>query len=158
MLQRQIINGLILVFGLITLSACDSNDEDPEINDPPFQVVADADYTETATGLKYFDLVTGTGDVATVGDTLSVEYTGWLQNGFIFDTSVYLPRPPFSVIIGTSPLIEGWTEGLQGMQEGGQRQLVIPPSLGYGTRGQGAIPPNAVMIFEVEVVSLRKAG
>ncbi len=158
MLQRPIVTGLFVVFGLITLSACDTNNADPEINDPPFQVVADSDYTETATGLKYFDLVVGTGAVATVGDTLSVEYTGWLVNGLIFDTSVYQPRPPFPVIIGTSSLIQGWTEGLQGMQEGGQRQLVIPPSLGYGTRGQGSIPPNAVLIFEVEVVELREAG
>lgn len=160
MINRKIVTGFALFITLFFVAACDSN-EDPEdmIEGPQARVVAEEDYTVTDSGLKYFDFVDGEGPAAAVGDTLFVDYTGWLTNGLIFDSSVLLPgRSPIRVIIGTTNVIQGWTEGLQGLREGGQRQLVIPPSLGYGAFGQGSVPPNSIMIFEVEVVSLRNGS
>ncbi len=158
MIQHKLVPGLVILLGFLAFAGCDtdSNDPGPGIEGPEARVVADSDFITTNSGLKYFDFVTGTGRVATVGDTLFVDYTGWLMDGTIFDSSVYVEgRFPIRIIIGTSSVISGWTEGLQGMQEGGQRQLVLPPSLAYGTTGSssGTIPPNATLIFEVEVVN-----
>ncbi len=164
MLHRTTIAGLIFVLGLLTLSACDNNDpgDTPNqfINGPPAKEVAESDYTVTGSGLKYFDFEVGTGPAANSGDTLFVDYTGWLTDGFIFDSSVYqVGRTPIRVILGTTNVIEGWTEGLQGIQEDGQRQIVIPSALGYGSFGSPPfIPPNATLIFEVQVVRLSDAG
>jgi|RhiMetdeSRZDD1v2_1073273.scaffolds.fasta_scaffold1204578_1 FKBP-type peptidyl-prolyl cis-trans isomerase FkpA len=113
----------------------------------------------TASGLKYTDLVVGKGDAAKNGDKVDVHYTGWLyengKRGDKFDSSV--GRSPFSVTIGTTRVIQGWTEGLQGMRVGGKRELIIPPNLGYGGQGfPGAIPPNATLDFEIEMLNISK--
>lgn len=160
MINRKIVTGFTFFLALFVFAACDSNEDPDEFVEGPLpREVAEEDYTVTDSGLQYFDFVAGEGSEAVTGDTLFVDYTGWLTNGFIFDSSVLIAgRSPIRVIIGTTNVIQGWTEGLQGMREGGQRQLVIPPSLGYGSFGQGAVPPNAVMIFEVEVVSLRNGS
>ncbi len=102
----------------------------------------------TASGLKYTDLVVGKGDEAKKGDTVDVNYTGWLyvngKRGEKFDSSV--GRAPFSVKVGEGRVFRGWDEGLQGMRVGGKRELIIPPDLGYGARGAGGvIPPNATL-------------
>ncbi len=113
----------------------------------------------TSSGLKYTDLVVGTGEEAKKGDKVSVHYTGWFYNGGKrgdkFDSSV--GRAPFDVQIGVTRVIQGWTEGLQGMKTGGKRQLIIPPALAYGERGMpGAIPPNSTLEFEVELLKITK--
>jgi FKBP-type peptidyl-prolyl cis-trans isomerase len=109
----------------------------------------------TPSGLKYVDQIVGTGDVAVAGKTASVHYTGWLENGKKFDSSVDRGQP-FSFPLGAGRVIKGWDEGVQGMKVGGKRKLTIPSDLGYGSRGAGGvIPPNATLIFDVELLGLR---
>ena len=109
----------------------------------------------TASGLKIIDLVVGTGDVASSGQTVAVHYRGTLEDGTQFDAS-YDRGTPFEFPLGAGRVIKGWDEGVQGMKVGGQRKLVIPPDLGYGSRGAGrVIPPNATLIFEVELLGIK---
>ena len=111
--------------------------------------------TTTASGLKYEDVKTGTGDAATAGKTVSVHYTGWLTNGTKFDSSKDRGKP-FEFPLGGGRVIKGWDEGVQGMKVGGVRKLTIPASLGYGDRGAGGvIPPGATLVFEVELLGVR---
>ena len=106
------------------------------------------------------DLVVGTGDAATTGRLILVEYTGWLYDGSrpdhkgaIFDTSN--GRTPYAFTLGFGEVIEGWDEGLEGIRVGGVRRLVIPPSKAYGDTRTGAIPPNSTLLFEVELVAIQ---
>ncbi len=109
----------------------------------------------TESGLKYVDLVVGTGREAAAGTLATVHYTGWLTNGTKFDSSVDR-RDPFSFPIGSGKVIKGWDEGVAGMKVGGKRKLTIPPQLGYGTHGAGGvIPPNATLVFDVELLEIR---
>lgn len=109
----------------------------------------------TSSGLQYIDLVVGTGEVAKAGQTASVHYTGWLENGKKFDSSVDRGEP-FAFPLGAGRVIKGWDEGVQGMKVGGKRKLTIPANLGYGARGAGGvIPPNATLIFDVELLGVR---
>jgi len=111
--------------------------------------------TTTPSGLKYDDLAVGTGAEAKAGQTVSVHYTGWLTDGKKFDSSVDR-RQPFEFPLGMGRVIKGWDEGVQGMKVGGKRKLTIPPGLGYGARGaSGAIPPNATLIFDVELLGIK---
>lgn len=106
-------------------------------------------------GLKYTDDQVGTGAEATTGKTAVVHYTGWLSNGTKFDSSKDRGQP-FSFPLGGGRVIKGWDEGVVGMKVGGKRTLIIPPELGYGARGApGAIPPNATLKFEVELLDVR---
>ncbi|MBI5461380.1 MAG: FKBP-type peptidyl-prolyl cis-trans isomerase [Gammaproteobacteria bacterium] len=109
----------------------------------------------TASGLRYEDLTLGSGAEATGrGQTVIVHYTGWLEDGSKFDSSVDR-NDPFSFPLDCSYVIKGWDEGVKGMKVGGKRKLTIPPELGYGSRGAGGvIPPNATLIFEVELLEL----
>ncbi len=113
----------------------------------------------TGTGLQYEEITVGEGAVAAAGDHVSVHYTGWLQNadgsaGKKFDSSKDR-NDPFNFPLGAGNVIQGWDEGVQGMKVGGTRQLIIPSSLGYGARGAGGvIPPNATLIFEVELLAI----
>jgi FKBP-type peptidyl-prolyl cis-trans isomerase FkpA len=109
----------------------------------------------TASGLVYEDTVVGEGEVAKAGHQVTVHYTGWLTNGSKFDSSKDR-NDPFEFSLGMRQVIGGWDEGVQGMKIGGTRKLTIPPELGYGARGAGGvIPPNATLVFEVELLGLR---
>jgi len=109
----------------------------------------------TESGLKYEDVIAGEGDTATAGQTVVVHYTGWLEDGTKFDSSKDR-NVPFDFPLGGGRVIKGWDEGVAGMQIGGTRKLTIPSDLGYGAQGAGGvIPPNATLIFEVELLELR---
>jgi FKBP-type peptidyl-prolyl cis-trans isomerase FkpA len=114
--------------------------------------------TTTASGLQYEDTVVGSGDEAKTGAYVSVHYTGWLfdngTKGAKFDSSKDR-NDPFEFPLGAGHVIRGWDEGVQGMKVGGTRVLTIPPELGYGARGAGGvIPPNATLLFEVELLAV----
>jgi len=116
--------------------------------------------TTTKSGLKYVDQKVGTGDVAMKGNTVSVQYTGWLyvdgKRGAKFDSSLDR-NEPFMFKLGARQVIAGWDEGVEGMKVGGKRELIIPGDLGYGARGfPGVIPPNATLDFEVELLKVSK--
>ena len=111
--------------------------------------------TTTPSGLKYLDEVVGTGDEAKAGNRVSVHYTGTLESGRKFDSSRDRGEP-FEFDLGAGRVIRGWDEGVAGMRVGGKRRLVIPPELGYGSRGAGSvIPPGATLVFEVELLGVR---
>jgi FKBP-type peptidyl-prolyl cis-trans isomerase FkpA len=106
----------------------------------------------TDSGLKYDDIAIGDGAAAVKGQTVSVHYTGWLTDGEKFDSSKDR-NDPFQFPLGAGRVIRGWDEGVQGMKVGGTRRLTIPPQLGYGAQGAGGvIPPNATLVFEVELL------
>jgi len=114
-----------------------------------------ADYITTTTGLKYYDFVIGDGPSPTVGQGVVVNYTGWLLDGGKFDSSLDRGEP-FPFAIGVGQVIPGWDEGVLTMKVGGTRQLVIPPDLAYGEQGAGGvIPPNATLVFEVELLEIQ---
>ena len=101
------------------------------------------------------ELTVGDGATATAGQSVSVHYTGWLTNGQKFDSSVDR-NDPFEFNLGRGQVIAGWDQGVAGMQVGGKRKLTIPPAMGYGERGAGGvIPPNATLVFEVELLGIR---
>jgi FKBP-type peptidyl-prolyl cis-trans isomerase FkpA len=107
---------------------------------------------QSPTGLVIEDLTVGTGKTAAAGQKVTVHYTGWLTNGKKFDSSKDR-NDPFVFNLGAGQVIRGWDQGVQGMQVGGKRKLTIPPDLGYGARGAGGvIPPNATLVFEVELL------
>jgi peptidyl-prolyl cis-trans isomerase A (cyclophilin A) len=109
---------------------------------------------KTASGLEYIEVEPGTGAQAESGKTVSVHYTGKFQDGKVFDSSVSRGEP-IKFPLGAGRVIKGWDEGIALMKEGGKAQLVIPPHLGYGESGAGGvIPPNATLVFDVELVSV----
>ena len=111
--------------------------------------------TTTASGLVFDELVVGSGNAAGSGQKVSVHYTGWLTNGTKFDSSKDRGEP-FVFPLGKGHVIKGWDEGVAGMKVGGKRKLTIPPALGYGARGAGGpIPPNATLVFEVELLDVK---
>jgi FKBP-type peptidyl-prolyl cis-trans isomerase len=110
---------------------------------------------KTDSGLQYWDIRLGAGTVAKEGSHVRVHYTGWLTNGKKFDSSVDAGQP-FDFTIGNGEVIKGWEEGVTGMKVGGKRQLRIPPSLAYGAQGYpGAIPPNATLIFDIQLLGVQ---
>ena len=121
----------------------------------PFeQAGAEGKEVTTSSGLQYIDLKVGTGATAQAGQTVSVHYTGLLENGKKFDSSVDRGQP-FSFPLGAGRVIKGCDDGVQGMKVGGKRKVIIPSNLGYGARGAGGvIPPNATLIFEVELLGV----
>jgi FKBP-type peptidyl-prolyl cis-trans isomerase FkpA len=110
--------------------------------------------TTTPSGLIIEEVIVGNGAAAAVGQKVKVHYTGWLTNGTKFDSSKDR-NDPFVFPLGAGNVIKGWDEGVQGMKIGGKRKLTIPPALGYGARGAGGvIPPNATLVFEVELLGV----
>lgn len=115
----------------------------------------DQQSTKTASGLEYVDLVVGTGAQPAAGATVSVHYTGWLTDGRKFDSSVDRGQP-LVFPVGRGRVIKGWDEGVGSMKVGGKRRLTIPPELAYGAAGAGGvIPPNATLVFEVELLGIQ---
>jgi FKBP-type peptidyl-prolyl cis-trans isomerase len=111
-----------------------------------------AEVMSRRSGLKYIELVAGDGVAAEAGQTVTVHYSGYLTNGKKFDSSVDR-NEPFVFQLGAGQVIKGWDEGVEGMKTGGKRKLIIPPQLGYCARGAGGvIPPNAELIFDVELL------
>jgi len=109
----------------------------------------------TKSGLGYIDQVVGTGAEPKTGDKVTVHYTGYLTDGKKVDSSVDRNKP-FTFVIGLGQVIRGWDEGVASMKVGGKRKLMIPANLGYGTRGAGGvIPPNADLVFDVELISVQ---
>ncbi|OGN00026.1 MAG: peptidylprolyl isomerase [Candidatus Yanofskybacteria bacterium RIFCSPHIGHO2_02_FULL_41_29] len=106
-------------------------------------------------GLEYQDIVVGSGKEAQLGDIVAAHYSGTLVNGQKFDSS-YDREEPFAFILGGGMVIKGWDIGVAGMKVGGKRKLIIPSDLGYGERGAGgAIPPNATLLFDIELVAVQ---
>ena len=137
----------LVLFGAITAAACGGDDT------PSSPSMPGAPFSQT-------DLRVGTGAEAAAGRTVTVNYTGWLyaptqpeQKGQQFDTSA--GRSPFSFVLGAGRVIQGWDRGVPGMRVGGLRRLVIPPDLAYGSQGTPGIPPNATLVFDVELLAVQ---
>ncbi len=110
--------------------------------------------TTTASGLGIVEMEEGDGERASPGQQVTVHYTGWLTDGRKFDSSRDR-QEPFTFNLGARQVIAGWDEGVAGMKVGGRRRLVIPPDLGYGSRGVGPIPPGSTLLFNVELLGVR---
>lgn len=159
-MRRHIIvfglGALILAAGAVGLAACGEDDEAPAANGGDMTEGPPAVSGETITtdsGLQYIVIEEGTGASPTLGQTVVVHYTGWLTDGTKFDSSVDRGAPS-SFMLGQ--VIEGWNEGLSLMKVGGKHRLIIPPELAYGEGGAGtAIPPNATLIFDVELLQIQ---
>jgi FKBP-type peptidyl-prolyl cis-trans isomerase len=144
----------IMVALMAALVAAQSGKSTNSNTNAPTKVTGDG--VKTPSGLVYWDIKVGNGDVAKEGSHVRVHYTGWLTTGKKFDSSVDAGRP-FDFTIGNGEVIKGWDEGVSGMRVGGKRQLRIPPSLGYGAEGTpgGPIPPNATLIFDVQLLGVQ---
>jgi len=157
MLRVRFLSGILCA---LALSACGSDSTTapaPTIETATFAPALGvnlASSTKTTSGVYYRDLVVGTGAVVAAGQTLSAHYTGWLANGTQFDTNGPTDTP-YPFVLGTGNVIVGWHVGIPGMRVGGQRQLIIPPSLGYGAQANGKIPGNSILVFNVTIVSAK---
>jgi FKBP-type peptidyl-prolyl cis-trans isomerase len=153
--RRTIIAAIVVVsmLALFGAAGCQPTAPQPEqpavMQDPVPQDPAD----NGAGDLQIEDVVEGDGDEAQVGDTVRVHYTGRLMDGTEFDSSRERDEP-FEFVLGRGMVIPGWDEGVQGMKEGGQRRLVIPPDMAYGEQGIGPIPPNSTLEFDVELLEV----
>ena len=160
MLPVRSLLGVLFASSVLSLGACGSD----AVTAPPATIetatfapalaVNLATSTKTTSGVYYRDIVVGTGALVTTGQTLAMHYTGWLANGTQFDTNG-ATDPAFSFVLGTGNVIAGWHLGITGMRVGGQRQLIIPPSLGYGAQNYGTIPGNSILVFNVTIVSAK---
>jgi FKBP-type peptidyl-prolyl cis-trans isomerase FkpA len=164
---RRVASILALVLGAMFVVGCSEEVPKTKKKTPEAKVLtpqrkapekppeSDAKVVTLASGLKYQDLTVGTGQEAKKGDNVDVDYTGWLKDGGKFDSSIDRGRP-YTFRIGQSAVIKGWHEGIPGMKVGGKRKLMIPPDLAYGPDGFRDIPPNATLIFEIDLVSIDK--
>lgn len=154
--MRRLLLALCCLLPLVA-GACDSSPTAPSIERTTFAPGLDVDLsamTRTASGLYVRDRVVGTGATATTGQTVSVRYTLHLPDGRQIDEN-QPPKPLLSFRVGDPNLIQGFNEGVIGMRVGGRRQLVVPPSLGYGDQPNGRIPANSILVFTVDLVSIQ---
>lgn len=157
--MRRLFRALLCALPLLAVSACGdatgSGDPDlTEVNFAPGLGVDIANMTRVGDGVYIRDLTVGTGATVAVGRQLQVRYRGYLTNGTEFENN-YPPAATFPLVLGARRVIAGWEQGIPGMKVGGKRLLVIPPSLGYGSRPNGDIPANSVLVFEVEIISMQ---
>lgn len=155
-MTRLLIAGLTV--SLAVFAACTKKEQTPqtstETTQSAQQTPATPEGTPMTTELKIEDMKVGTGAEAVAGKTVSVHYTGWLTDGKKFDSSLDRGQP-FKFPLGAGRVIQGWDKGVVGMKVGGKRKLTIPPQLAYGERGAGGvIPPNATLVFEVELLGV----
>ena len=141
-----------VLIALLSLAACSGGSDSPSAPTPSTPPPAGVPFSST-------DLTVGTGVQAVAGRRLTVAYSGWLYDstaadnkGTLFDSSS--AAGPFTFVLGAGQVIRGWDQGVPGMRVGGRRRLVIPPDLAYGSQGRGLIPPNATLVFEVELLSV----
>lgn len=148
---------VLLLAAAVIIPACAQKETKPAGEAKPAGATAtNAAVVKTPSGLSYVDIVAGNGPSPTPGKQVKVHYTGWLENGTKFDSSVDRSEP-FVFPIGAGQVIPGWDEGVMTMKVGGKRKLIVPPQLGYGAAGAGGvIPPNATLIFEVELLDVQK--
>jgi peptidylprolyl isomerase len=150
---------MLLLLVAIAIPACAQKETQKETQagaEKKGEPAAAANTVKTPSGLAYVELVPGSGPSPVAGKQVKVHYTGWLENGTKFDSSVDRGEP-FSFAIGAGQVIPGWDEGVMSMKVGGKRKLIIPAQLGYGSAGAGGvIPPNATLIFEVELLDVAK--
>jgi peptidylprolyl isomerase len=140
----------------VAIPACAQKDVKAQPEKQQAAAPAGAAVVKTPSGLIYSDLVVGNGPSPSVGKMVKVHYTGTLENGTKFDSSVDRGQP-FTFPIGVGQVIPGWDEGVMSMKVGGKRKLTIPPDLGYGAAGAGGvIPPNATLLFDVELLDVEK--
>jgi FKBP-type peptidyl-prolyl cis-trans isomerase FkpA len=152
---------LVVIATLASLLACRKADSGAQVSGPPETITFATELdvhldhmTKQPSGLYVLDIAEGSGPAVTPGQTAQVHYTGWLADGKQFDSSV--GGTPLEFVVGQGRVIAGWDEGVAGMKKGGKRRLVIPPELGYGAEGYpGAIPRNATLVFDVELVGIR---
>jgi FKBP-type peptidyl-prolyl cis-trans isomerase FkpA len=145
----------------VSLAACASS-RGPAFVAPPMESIPFASsldvnlarMSKTPGGVYYRDLEVGTGPVLHGKEDVKVHYMGWLTNGVKFDSNT-VQQPPVTVLLGRGRVIKGWDEGIPGMRVGGRRQLIIPSELGYGSARSEVIPPDAVLVFEIRVVSVK---
>ncbi len=151
-----VLAGLLIFFTTPRQAAPNPNLNLNDLNSNPDSATTSADLNATpSAGLKVEDLLVGTGKEVKSGDTVTMNYTGTLQNGTKFDSS-YDSGTPFTTQIGVGQVIKGWDQGIPGMKVGGKRRLTIPSELGYGATGAGdKIPPNSTLIFEVELLDVK---
>jgi FKBP-type peptidyl-prolyl cis-trans isomerase len=158
-LNRHKLFSLLIIFALLGLASGCGNSEKSGVSgasSPSSPTKVSGAPTTMSSGLQYWDIVVGTGATAVPGKDVQVHYTGWLTNGTKFDSSLDRGQP-FVFPLGAGQVIKGWDEGVAGMKVGGKRQLRIPPALGYGDAGAGGdIPPNATLIFDVELLGVEK--
>lgn len=152
--MRRLFVLIALVLPLLAACGSDGPTAIEDTNFAPELGVDLATMTRTSNGLYYKDLTVGSGAVVQSGQAVSAYYKGWFPSGRMFQ-QLQAPSDALAFILGTGGVIKGWDQGIPGMRVGGRRLLVIPPSLAYGKEGRGEIPPNAVLVFEVELVSAR---
>lgn len=155
----RLLGTLFLVIA-VGLAACSSGDNGGGCEDIGGSIVfgedgvpeVEGEVTTTASCLQIIDIEVGEGDAVQPGQRVSVDYTGYLEDGTVFDSSVARGQP---IAFSLERVIQGWQEGIPGMQVGGKRRLIIPPELAYGEQGSGAsVPPNATLIFDVQLLEL----
>jgi FKBP-type peptidyl-prolyl cis-trans isomerase len=154
-MKRRYLAALILLLTASLLRAQTSTQRSATVPNTKAPTKVTGEGVKTASGLQYWDIKVGTGQEAKDGDHVKVHYTGWLTSGKKFDSSVDAHQP-FELTLGQGEVIKGWDEGIAGMKVGGKRQLRIPPDLAYGAKGYpGVIPPNATLIFDVQLLSIK---
>ncbi len=151
---------LALPVALALLAGCGSDNTAPSvptIEETTFDPSLGVDlttFTKNASGLYFKELVVGAGTLAQDGRQVAVRYKGQLPNAFVFDENPP-PKPVFAFLLGAGQVVPGFDQGTRGMRIGGKRQVIIPPALGYGSRGSGSIPSNAILIFTIDLISVQ---